>query len=188
MKTISRLGVIVGCSMLLLSCSDSGRSQAEAAEHAALLTRIDALEAETEIRNKLQSYMDVLSASDWDNFVTYFTRDAVLVMTEGNRQGREDIKERMAGATARFASAAVGRPVFKRADLLSILKVEVHGETADVKSRFTFLSQTAQGGFEVTGSGLYIDTWAREDGEWLIAQREVDYDLLRIAAPANTPQ
>jgi hypothetical protein len=40
---------------------------------------------------------------------------------------------------------------------------------------------------------MYIDEWALEDGEWRIAARTVDYDLLRAApapaasAPASAP-
>jgi SnoaL-like domain len=77
--------------------------------------------------------------------------------------------------------------VRKRADLLNNVEVEVtSATTANAQSRFVFLGENADGGFDVTGSGRYIDTWALEDGEWRIASREVDYDLLR-AAPAPAP-
>lgn len=189
MKIIIKLFVVLGSVMLLQSCSESGRSEAEAAEHAAVMARLDALEAESEIRRKLQTYMAVLGASDWDNYVNYFTREGKLIMTEGTRVGRDDIKERMSTAAARMARAAQGRPVRKRADLLSNIEVDVDGNTASAKSRFTFISENADGGFDVVGSGLYIDEWALEDGEWLIAARTVDYDMLRTApAPARTEQ
>lgn len=69
-------------------------------------------------------------------------------MAEGTRQGRDDIKERMASASA--------------------------------SSRFVFIAENSAGAFEVSGSGRYLDEWALEDGEWRIAARTVDYDLLRL--------
>ena len=119
MKNFVTLFAALGSAMLLLSCSQPGRSDAEAAEHAAVTARLDALEAESEIRHKLQTYMAVLGASDWDTYVNYFTREGKLIMTEGTRVGRDDIKERMSTASARMARAAQGRPARKRADLLS---------------------------------------------------------------------
>jgi ketosteroid isomerase-like protein len=186
MKHFQAVLVLCGSVLLLQACAESGRGDAEAAEHAAVLTRLEALEAEAEIRHKLQTYMAVLSASDWDTYVNYFTRDAKLFMAEGTRTGRDDIKERMSTAGVRLAANAAGRPVRKRADLLSNVEVEVTGTSATAKSRFTFIAETAEGGFEVTGSGQYIDEWALEDGEWRISARTIDYDLLR-SSPAAAP-
>ena len=111
-------------------------------------------------------------------------------MAEGTRQGRDDIRERMSSAAERMAAAAAasGAPVRKRADLLANVEVQVtSATTATAQSRFVFLAENGQGGFEVTGSGRYIDEWALEEGEWRIAARTVDYDLLRTAAPQPEP-
>lgn len=188
MKIIISAFVVLGSITLLLWYSESGRSDAEAAEHAAVMARLDALEAESEIRHKLQTYMAVLGASDWDRYVEYFTHEGKLVMTEGTRVGREDIRERMSTAAARMARAAQGRPARKRADLLSNIEISVDGSTASAKSRFTFIAENAGGGFDVVGSGLYIDQWALEEGEWRIASRTVDYDMLRTAPAAAAVQ
>ena len=150
----------------------------------ALSSRLDALEAEAEIRHKLQTYMAVLSASDWDNYVTYFTENGRIIMAEGTRTGRADIRERMSSAAQRMSAAAQasGQPVLKRADLLSNIEVKVTSPvTASAKSRFVFIADNGQGGFEVTGSGLYLDEWLKVEDEWLIDARTVDYDMLRIA-------
>jgi 3-phenylpropionate/cinnamic acid dioxygenase small subunit len=177
----------------LTGCSSSVDDQAAVAELAVVQVRLNALEAESEIRHNLQTYMAVLGASDWDNYVNYFTREGKLIMVEGTRVGRDDIKERMSTAAARMAGAAQGRPVRRRADLLSNVEIDVDGNTATAQSRFTFIGENAEGGFDVTGSGMYIDEWALEDGEWRIAARTVDYDLLRAApapaasAPASAP-
>lgn len=188
MKKMQTLLILCGSLVLLSSCAESGRSEAEAAEQAAILARLDALEAESEIRHKLQTYMPVLAASDWDTYINYFTRDAKLIMTEGTRTGRDDIKERMATAGARLAANAADRPVRKRADLLANVEVQVTGNTATAQSRFVFIGENAEGGFDVSGSGRYLDEWALEEGEWRISARTIDYDLLRVppapAAPA----
>ncbi len=188
-KTLAAMVVIISAAAMYFFFTASVTEQAaRRAEMDVLHAQVDALLAESEIRRKLQTYMPVLSAADWDTFVTYFTRDATLIMTEGNRQGRDDIKERMSSASERMAAAAAasGAPVRKRADLLSNVEVQVtSATTANAQSRFVFLGENAEGGFDVTGSGRYIDTWALEEGEWRISSREVDYDLLRTApAPA----
>jgi 3-phenylpropionate/cinnamic acid dioxygenase small subunit len=185
-KKYTAILALLASPLLLSGCSRGADEQAEVAERAVMMTRLGALEAESEIRHKLQTYMAVLGASDWDTYVTYFTRNAKLIMTEGTRVGRDDIKERMSTAGARLARAAAARPARKRADLLSNVEIKVDGNTATAKSRFTFIAENGEGGFEVTGSGLYIDEWALEDGEWLIASRTVDYDLLRSAPPPPT--
>jgi 3-phenylpropionate/cinnamic acid dioxygenase small subunit len=189
-KTLAAMVIVISVAAMyfFFSASITERS-ARRDEMAALHMQVDALQAESEIRHRLQTYMPVLSAADWDTFVTYFTRDATLIMTEGNRQGRDDIKERMASAAERMAAAAAasGAPVRKRADLLSNVEVQLTSPaTANAQSRFVFLGENAEGAFDVTGSGRYIDTWALEEGAWRIASREVDYDLLR-SAPAPAP-
>ena len=180
-KSTSAILAIPALALLLQGCAPATE---DGAALAVLEARIAALEGESQIRDKLQSYMAVLSDRDWDTYVDYFTEDALLIMTEGNRQGRDDIRERMSSASDRMAAAAAasGQPVLKRADLLSIIEVRVEGDRATAKSRFTFLSEDGNGGFEVAGSGLYIDEWAVEDGQWRIASREIDYDMLRSVA------
>jgi hypothetical protein len=41
------------------------------------------------------------------------------------------------------------------------------------------VGEDEEGRFMVTGSGLYLDTLAREDGRWKIKRRTVQWDLLR---------
>lgn len=154
-----------------------------AAQRASLEARLDQLEAESEIRYLLDRYMDLLGARDWDNYVLMFAEDGELHMDEGVRKGRADIHERMATASARMAAAASGRPRRQSADVLSNIRVDVDGDTASARSRFTMLGENEDGSFHVTGSGLYLDTWIRVDGEWKIEQRTVAWDMLRGASP-----
>ena len=147
--------------------------------------RLQRLEDEAEIRRRLQDYMALLRNRDWDKYILMFSKDADIVMDEGTRHGREDIRNRMAGASERMAQAAAGKPVRQSADLLTNVEIRVHGDTADVSSRFTFLAENDSHQFVVRGSGLYLDVWVREDGEWLIKRRRVAWDLL--ASPRTTP-
>ena len=110
----------VWASLVAISCLASASASAQSSS---VETRLKALEDESEIRYLLDHYMDVLGAADWDAYVLLFTEDGELVMTEGTRRGREDIKERMAGATARMAAGSAGQPVRRRAELLSNIRV-----------------------------------------------------------------
>jgi len=128
--------------------------------------------------------MPLLRHRDWDHYILMFSKDAEIVMDEGTRHGREDIRNRMSAASDRMAKTAAGKPVLQSADLLTNVEVRVRGDLAHASSRFTFLAENAAHQFVVRGSGLYIDTWVREDGEWLIKRRKVAWDLLQGASPA----
>jgi 3-phenylpropionate/cinnamic acid dioxygenase small subunit len=155
-----------------------------AAQAAGVDARLRDLESEAEIRRLLDDYMTVLDAREWDAYVQFFTADGELDMAEGVVKGRDAIRTRMANASARMAAAAAARPQRQSADLLSNVYVNVDGDTATARSRFTFLAEDEDGSFHVRGSGLYLDTWKREGGAWKIARRKVSWDLLAGAAPA----
>ena len=150
-----------------------------AADAPSVEARLQRLEDESAIRQRLQDYMAVLAARDWDTYLTYFTDDAALVMPEGTVVGHKAIRERMANATARMAKAAEGKPKRRQADLLSVQSLNVDGDTATSTSRFVFIRETEDIQFRVGGSGLYIDKWRRgKDGIWRMSERLVDYDML----------
>lgn len=149
--------------------------------------RLQRLEDEAEIRRRLQDYMPLLHNRDWDKYILMFSHDGEVVMDEGVRHGRQDIRNRMAAAAERMAKAAAGKPVRQSADLLSNIEVRVRGDMATASSRFTFLNENDAGQFVVRGSGLYSDIWVREEGEWRIKRRKVDWDLLASRSkPAST--
>lgn len=160
------------------------------AEGLSLEARVRQLEDEATIRRSLEDYLGLLQSRDWDNYIKMFAKAAPeLHMAEGTVTGREAIRTRMDNASKRMAAAAAAqnRPQLQRADLLSDVRVQVTGDTATARSRFTFLGEQPDGTFRVTGSGLYTDTWVREEGEWRIKSRTVDWDLLAGAsASANT--
>jgi ketosteroid isomerase-like protein len=149
--------------------------------------RLQRLQDESEIRRRLQDYMPLLRNRDWDHYVLMFSRDAEIVMDEGTRHGRADIRDRMSAASERMAKAAAGKPVLQSADLLTNVEVRVRGDIAHASSRFTFLAENEAHQFVVRGSGMYLDTWVREDGEWLIKRRKVAWDLLQGASATAAP-
>jgi ketosteroid isomerase-like protein len=154
------------------------------AEGLTLEARVRQLEDEATIRRQLEDYMGLLRSRDWDNYIKMFSKDSELHMAEGTVKGRDAIRTRMDNASKRMAAAAAAqnRPQLQRADLLSDVRVQVTGDTATARSRFTFLGEQPDGSFRVTGSGIYTDTWIRENGQWLIKSRTVDWDLLAGAS------
>jgi ketosteroid isomerase-like protein len=157
------------------------------AEGLSLEARVRQLEDEATIRRELEDYMGLLRSRDWDNYIKMFSKDSELHMAEGTVKGRDAIRTRMDNASKRMAAAAAAqnRPQLQRADLLSDVRVHVTGDTATARSRFTFLGEQPDGTFRVTGSGIYTDIWVREDGQWLIKSRTVDWDLLAGASAAG---
>ena len=157
------------------------RAAEPATETAKTLTteqRLQRLQGESEIRKLLDEYMHLLRARDWDNYVKLFAEDGELDIVEGVLKGHDAIRTRMANASTRMAAAAQGRPPRASADLLTNVNVDVQGDSASASCRFTFIAEDDNGGFRVTGSGLYLDTWIREDGLWKIKRRTVQWDLL----------
>ena len=150
-----------------------------------LLTGAEGLSLEARVR-QLEDYMGLLRSRDWDNYIKMFAKAAPeLHMAEGTVIGRDAIRTRMDNASKRLVAAAQNRPQLQRADLLSDVRVQVTGDTAAARSRFTFLGEQPDGTFRVTGSGIYTDTWVREEGEWRIKSRTVDWDLLAGASAAG---
>ena len=158
------------------------------AEGLSLEARVRQLEDEATIRRQLEDYMGLLRSRDWDSYIKMFAKASPeLHMAEGTVVGRDAIRTRMDNASKRMAAAAAAanRPQLQRADLLSDVRVQVTGDSATARSRFTFLGEQADGTFRVTGSGIYTDTWVREEGEWRIKSRTVDWDLLAGASAAG---
>jgi ketosteroid isomerase-like protein len=158
------------------------------AEGLSLEARVRQLEDEATIRRQLEDYMGLLRSRDWDTYVKMFAKASPeLHMAEGTVIGRDAIRTRMDNASKRMAAAAAAqnRPQLQRADLLSDVRVQVTGDTAAARSRFTFLGEQPDGSFRVTGSGIYTDTWVREEGEWRIKSRTVDWDLLAGASASG---
>jgi len=162
---------------------------AAGAEGLSLEARVQQLEDEATIRRLLDDYMGLLQSRDWDNYVKLFAKQGQLDIVEGVLTGRDAIRTRMDNASRRMASAAAAqnRPQLQRADLLSDVRVQVTGDTATAKSRFTFIGEQPDGSFRVTGSGIYTDTWIREEGEWRIKRRSVNWDLLAGVSAAPPP-
>ena len=161
---------------------------AAGAEGLSLEARVRQLEDEATIRRQLEDYMGLLRSRDWDNYIKIFAKASPeLHMAEGTVVGRDAIRTRMDNASKRMAAAAAAanRPQLQRADLLSDVRVQVTGDTATARSRFTFLGEQPDGTFRVTGSGIYTDAWVREEGEWRIKSRTVDWDLLAGASAAG---
>ena len=163
---------------------------AAGAEGLSLEARVRQLEDEATIRRQLEDYTGLLRSRDWDNYIKMFSKAAPeLHMAEGTVIGRDAIRTRMDNASKRMAAAAAAqnRPQLQRADLLSDVRVQVTGDTATARSRFTFVGEQPDGTFRVTGSGTYTDTWVREESEWRIKSRTVDWDLLASASAAGAP-
>ena len=161
------------------------------AEGLSLEARVRQLEDEATIRRLLDDYMGLLRSRDWDNYIKLFSKQGQIDIVEGVLTGRDAIRTRMDNASKRMAAAAAAqnRPPRQSAEILSDVRVQVSGDTATAKSRFTFLGEQEDGSFRVTGSGIYTDTWIREEGEWRIKMRKVSWDLLAGAgAAAAAPQ
>jgi hypothetical protein len=134
----------------------AGGAEADPAVKPLILeARVQQLEDEATIRRMLDDYMGLLASRDWDTYIRMFAKQGELDIVEGVLRGRDAIRTRMDLASKRMAGAATAqnRPQRQRADLLSDIRVQVTGDSATAKSRFTFVGEQADGTFSRDGLG-----------------------------------
>jgi 3-phenylpropionate/cinnamic acid dioxygenase small subunit len=105
---------------------------------------------------------------DLDDYLAYFTDDAVWNFPGGARSGQADI---LAGAIERRANGSAG-PGSNSRHLVSTIDIQVEVDTATSNAYFMYIAETDVAP-QIGSIGHYRDTWARTVTGWRIKERVV---------------
>ena len=128
---------------------------------------IEEMLAREEIRCLMAEYNMAGDSARAEEFAGVFTEDAELTTTGLELRGRRNIARGIFGAVA-DAGTDRPRPAFVRHNLTTS-KVTFTGD-GEARGRTYFVVLTDIG---VDHSGIYIDEFRREQGNWKIAKRKV---------------
>ena len=134
----------------------------------ALLDRIQRLEDRAEIRHLSVEYGQHMDSKNWKGFSEVFAEDGDLVAAIGVVTGREAIVNLF---------DPVLRDVQQSFHVFSEPDIEVDGDRATARSKWTYVWTGPDGYPQILQYGHYQDTLERIDGRWLFRRREVTRDI-----------
>lgn len=143
-----------------------------------------------EIEDLMARYLFAIDYHDWDAYIATFAPDAELEFASGISRGREAIREAVttfAAGIGRFYHTEDGEPAALRHVVLqSVIRVE--GDRAWGRTLWVEMANHGPGDEMKMGTyGIYEDEFARIDGSWLIARRNVLNEFIpsRNSGPGN---
>ncbi|HYD23675.1 MAG TPA: nuclear transport factor 2 family protein [Croceibacterium sp.] len=143
-----------------------------------------------EIEDLMARYLFAIDYFDWDAYVATFAEDGELEFASGTSRGREAIRKAVTDFSAgigRFYHTEDGQPATLRHVILqSVIRVE--GDRAWARSLWVEMANHGPGDTMKMGTyGIYEDEFARIDGRWLIARRNVLNEFIpsRHSGPEN---
>jgi hypothetical protein len=125
------------------------------------------------LRNLLGTYCDRMDGADWDGIGALFA-DAVLADEHGNEIARG--ADAVAALYRNGTRLHDGSPRTKH--LVTNSVVEIHGDTAVVRSSYLVLQATAARPLQPIITGRYVDTFARGPAGWHFTERRFLIDLV----------
>lgn len=143
-----------------------------------------------EIEDLMARYLFAIDYFDWDAYVATFTEDGELEFASGTYRGREEIREAVAcfsEGIGRFYHTADGEPAILRHVVLQS-SIRVEGDRAWGRTLWVEMANHGPNDEMKMGTyGLYEDEFARVDGRWLIARRNVLNEFIpnRNSGPDN---
>jgi hypothetical protein len=143
-----------------------------------------------EIEDLMARYLFAIDYFDWDAYVGTFTPDGELEFASGTYRGRDEIREavtRFSEGIGRFYHTEDGEPaILRHVVLQSVIRVE--GDRAWARTLWVEMANHGPNDEMKMGTyGLYEDEFARLDGHWLIARRNVLNEFIpsRNSGPEN---
>lgn len=143
-----------------------------------------------EIEDLMARYLFAIDYFDWDAYVATFTPDGELEFASGTSTGREAIREAVTNFSAgigRFYHTEDGEMAKLRHVVLQS-SIRVEGDRAWGRTLWVEMANNGPGDEMKMGTyGLYEDEFARLDGQWLIARRNVLNEFIpgRNSGPEN---
>lgn len=139
-------------------------------ESASLAARVQRLEDIQEIRVVLLNYGRYLDARDFAAYSQLFAKDGEWTGGFGSVKGPAAIQ-------AFMEKNIPGPNTGHTFHLLSNFIIEVHGDTATVWSRWTYVTPNADKRPAMSQAGHYDDLLVRENGHWKFRRRVAGNDI-----------
>jgi len=143
-----------------------------------------------QIEDLMARYLFAIDYNDWDSYVETFAPDGVLEFASGKAQGREPIRAlvtKFAEGIVRFYHTEDGKPAkLRHVVLQSVIRIE--GNHAWGRTLWVEMANHGPMDTMKMGTyGIYEDEFAKKDGQWLIARRNVLNEFIknRGSGPTN---
>ncbi len=123
------------------------------------------------IYDVVAAYCQAYDSHDREELERVFSPDATLRLLGGPSRGDEAIGREsvLAWLTGRWPGAP---PCLH---LTGNLRFYPAGEGAEGAADFLFLVKKADGSFQISTAGRYLDRYARHEGRWVIAERAITF-------------
>jgi hypothetical protein len=135
-----------------------------------------------QIEDLMARYLFAIDYNDWDSYVETFAPDGVLEFASGKATGREPIRAlvtKFAEGIVRFYHTEDGKPAkLRHVVLQSVIRVE--GSHAWGRTLWVEMANHGPMDTMKMGTyGIYEDEFAKKDGQWLIARRNVLNEFIK---------
>ncbi len=154
---------MLAMTLVLVACTHS-----EDPRVAALEKRVQQLQDEKAIREVVIRYGEYLDARDYAGYASLFASDGVWTGGFGSATGPAAIQEMLEKNLGKPAQGFVNKANFH---LMTTVVVDVDGDTAKARSRYTFFTASSDNRPTVALAGRYVDEFIRENGTWKIKRR-----------------
>jgi hypothetical protein len=157
------MAVILAVTLVLMACTAP-----EDPRVAALEKRVQQLQDEQAIREIAIRYGEYLDARDYAGYAALFASDGVWTGGFGSATGPAAIQALLEKNLGKPEPGFINKANFH---LMTTVVVDVDGDTAKARSRYTFFTSSPDNRPTVALAGRYVDELIREKGTWKIKKR-----------------
>jgi len=161
--TAIRTSAMLGLTLVLLACAHTADPRV-----ATLEKRVQQLQDEQAIREVIIRYGEYLDARDYAGYASLFAKDGVWTGGFGSATGPVAIQEMLEKNLGKPEPGFINKSNFH---LVTTVVVDVDGDTAKARSRYTFFTASPDNRPTPALAGRYVDEFVRENGTWKIKKR-----------------
>lgn len=163
------LFMAVLCIATIAGCGRTDEGASEGSVEAALAERIQRLNDRQAIYQLMMEYGRAISARDAPGVARLFARDGVWKGNVGESKGPEEVQKMLEVTLSRIPPGQEHTGGFH---VMSNIEIDLHGDTADSRSRWMWLIPDPNGGAPIgQRSGYFEDRLVREEGTWKFQRR-----------------
>jgi hypothetical protein len=153
----------LGFTLSLLACTPSADPRI-----ATLEKQVQQLQDQLLIREVLVRYGEYLDARDYAGYAALFAKDGVWTGGFGSATGPAAIQAMLEEHLGKAEPGFINKSNFH---LMTTAVIEVNGDSAKARSRYTFFTASPDNKPTPALAGRYVDELIRENGEWKIKHR-----------------